>query len=432
MTKELSLDGLVGPTHTFSGLSQDNMASQKYQKKPSNPKKAALQGLDKMYLLHKLGVPQAVLPPHERPHLPTLRALGFSGSDALTLKSAAEQMPKILAAVGSASSMWAANCGTLSPSCDALDGKVQITPANLATTFHRSIEPPVTARILKAIFTNKDFFTHHPPLPQSLYFSDEGEANHTRFCEEFGKEGVHLFVFGRYAASKTFTNSIPRQTLEASQAIGRQHKIKTALFAEQSLDALQAGVFHNDVISVGHKHFFLYHEKAFSNTPQVVHMLKEHFPKISLLEIKSSELSLQEAVETYLFNSQIVTTKENKNVLLAPIECQEMERAHSILNSLPFDQIIFCDLRESMHNGGGPACLRIRVPLTDAELAAMNQGVLLTDTLYTTLTAWVNKHYRDHLLPGDLQDVHLLQEGKAALDELTQILRLGSLYDFQL
>ncbi|SQC92962.1 N-succinylarginine dihydrolase [Cedecea neteri] len=89
------------------------------------------------------------------------------------------------------------------------------------------------------------------------------------------------------------------------------------------------------------------------------------------------------------------------------------------------------DLRESMANGGGPACLRLRVVLTDEELKAVNPAVMMNDTLFMTLNGWVDRWYRDRLTQADLADPQLLREGREALDELTRILDLGSVYPFQ-
>src|SRR5215213_7588538 len=192
---EVNFDGLVGPTHNYAGLSYGNVASMKNKLSVSSPKSAALQGIAKMKLLADLGVKQAVLPPHERPHIPTLKRLGFSGSDAQILGAVAKQDPVLLAAVSSASSMWAANAATVSPSADTGDGKVHFTPANLISQFHRSIEPATTSRILKAMFPEAaGCFAHHPPLPSAVHFSDEGAANHTRLAKEYGEPGVEIFV----------------------------------------------------------------------------------------------------------------------------------------------------------------------------------------------------------------------------------------------
>ena len=149
-TIEANFDGLVGPTHNYAGLSAGNNASTSNAGGASNPKEAALQGLQKMKALQDLGLVQGVLPPQERPDLHTLRKLGFSGSDVQVLASAAKQAPLQLAACCSASSMWTANAATVSPSADCSDKRIHFTPANLNGMFHRSIEHETTGRSLKA------------------------------------------------------------------------------------------------------------------------------------------------------------------------------------------------------------------------------------------------------------------------------------------
>ena len=223
---EANFDGLVGPTHNYAGLSWGNVASKSSVRSVSSPKEAALQGLAKMKQLADRGYVQGVLPPHERPHIPTLRALGFEGTDARVLEQAAKASPSILAAVSSASSMWTANAATVSPSADTADHRVHFTPANLSAKFHRSIEHRVTGRSLKAVFADESYFAHHPALPSVSHFGDEGAANHTRLCAGYGEPGVELFVYGQIA----FNEQAPapgkypaRQTLEASQAIARLH-----------------------------------------------------------------------------------------------------------------------------------------------------------------------------------------------------------------
>jgi succinylarginine dihydrolase len=93
--------------------------------------------------------------------------------------------------------------------------------------------------------------------------------------------------------------------------------------------------------------------------------------------------------------------------------------------------IHFVDLRQSMRNGGGPACLRLRVLVNDAERAAINPHVMFSDVLHQALIGWVNRHYRDRLAPADLRDPDLLDESRRALDELSQILHLPNIHDFQ-
>src|SRR5664279_2917679 len=181
---EYNFDGIPGPTHNYSGLATGNIASEHNAGFAANPREAALQGLAKMRALATRGFPQAVLPPHERPFLPTLRALGFTGTDAAILHGAARDAPSLLAACSSAAAMWVANAATVSPSADTADGRVHFTPANLVSHFHRSLEAPTTTAILRAIFADAAHFAVHDPLPAAPQLGDEGAANHTRFAAD--------------------------------------------------------------------------------------------------------------------------------------------------------------------------------------------------------------------------------------------------------
>lgn len=440
---EVNFDGLVGPTHNYAGLSWGNVASESNMEGESNPRDAALQGLRKMKELADRGFVQGVLPPHERPHLPTLRALGFTGSDAQVLEQAARKAPVLLGAASSASPMWTANAATVSPSADTADGRVHFTPANLNAKFHRSIEHPVTGRILQHIFGDPNHFAHHPALPAVSQFGDEGAANHSRFCASYGSPGVEMFVYGRMA----FNESAPapkrypaRQTLEACQAIARIHGLDAGrlVFAQQNPRAIDAGVFHNDVIAVANGPVLFYHEQAFLNEAQVVAELREKLGDTALIPIRvpSDAVSVTQAVQSYLFNSQLLSHPDGSMTLVVPGECREQEAVSRYLDNLvaasnPIREVVVFELQQSMRNGGGPACLRLRVVLTEAERQAMQQGVLLTDSLYGELTAWVKRHYRDRLRQADLADGKLLEESRSALDELTAILGLGSIYEFQ-
>lgn len=437
---EANYDGLVGPTHNYAGLSYGNVASARSAQRLSNPKQAALQGLTKMKALHDMGVVQGVLAPQERPDLGTLRRLGFTGSDAEILQQAAKESPALLAAASSASSMWTANAATVSPSADTADGRVHFTPANLVNKFHRSIEHEVTGRILQASFPGDKHFVHHQALPSVEHLGDEGAANHTRFCSSYGERGIEFFVYGRAAFAKGVTpQRFPaRQTLEASQSIARLHGLEPAavVYAQQHPHVIDAGVFHNDVIAVGNRDLLLCHEEAYLEQEQVLQALNSaRGGTLRVLQVPSAQVSVQDAVTTYLFNSQILSVQE-RTVLVVPEECRENPAVWSYLEKLrdgdsPIDELLVFDLRESMSNGGGPACLRLRVVLTDEERAASNGSTLMSDSLFAKLSTWIHSHYRDKLSASDLVDPTLLTESRQALDELTQILDLGSIYPFQ-
>ncbi|WP_350446729.1 N-succinylarginine dihydrolase [Pseudomonas solani] len=443
---EVNFDGLVGPTHNYGGLSYGNVASQSNSQAASSPKEAALQGLAKMKALMDMGFKQGVLAPQERPNVAALRSLGFAGTDAQVIEKAAKEAMPLLAACSSASSMWTANACTVSPSADTADGRVHFTAANLNCKFHRSIEHPTTSRVLGAMFANERHFAHHAALPAVAQFGDEGAANHTRFCKGYGEAGVEFFVFGRSAFDSRFPAPArypARQTLEASQAVARLHGLSEAgvVYAQQNPAVIDQGVFHNDVIAVGNGEVLFHHEDAFLDTDKVLAELHDKLGRVGgrfqAVCVPRDAVTVEDAVRSYLFNSQLLSRADGCMLLIVPEECRNNARVWNYLQTLtaedgPIREVKVFDLKQSMQNGGGPACLRLRVALKDDELAAVNQGVILTPSLYDSLTGWVEKHYRDRLSETDLADPQLLTECRTALDELTQILKLGAVYPFQL
>ena len=438
---EINFDGIVGPTHNFAGLSHGNLASQRSKHRVSNPRAAALEGLAKMKVLADLGVKQAVLPPHERPDVGALRKLGYTGTDPDVLWKAKQADPALLAACCSASAMWAANAATVSPSADTADGRVHFTPANLVSQRHRSLETQTTARLLRKIFDHRDHFTHHEPLEPSPARGDEGAANHVRPAPSHGQTGVEMFVYGCAASEVSAACKFPRrQVLEASQDVARRHRLSPnqTLFVRQNPAAIDAGAFHNDVVSVANENVLLYHEHAFADECAVEEIARQFEAvggKLVRLKVSVAELSLEDAIKTYLFNSQLVTLPDGSMVLVAPSECANHPRAYAAIEELVLGSrvrsVAYVNVRESMSNGGGPACLRLRVVLTERELAAVHPGVWFEDALYAALTGWVRRHYRDELAPDDLADPALLDESRKALDELTGLLGLGPIYSFQ-
>lgn len=447
--EEINFDGLVGPTHNYGGLSMGNLASMSNYGAVSNPKAAALQGLAKMRRMMELGLPQGVLPPQERPHLKTLRAFGFTGDDATVIETAGKVAPSFLLNCSSASAMWTANAATVSPSADTRDGRVHFTPANLGAMFHRSLEHEQTGRALKAIFADEKHFAHHPALPYGGAMGDEGAANHGRFAATHGAPGAELFIYGRSAFEKLEAPKfLPRQALEASNAIATKHKL-TGLhtaFTKQSTAAIDAGAFHNDVVSVTNGNVLFYHEQAFDDLAATQDAIRRACSPVGVepvfVEVPAERVSLQDAVSSYLFNSQLVnlpcTNGEGSAMaLILPTEAEENPATRGFVeemlasNSSPINKALFLDLKQSMQNGGGPACLRLRVVLTGAERAAASTRCILDEARLTALETWVETHYRDRLAPEDVGDPALYAETCTALDELTRILDLGALYDFQ-
>lgn len=444
--KEYNFDGLVGLSHHYGGHSFGNVASSSNSAAVSNPKEAALQGLAKAKALADAGREnglwgQGILPPQERPFLPALRGLGFVGSDADVIAQSAKHHPQIFAKCCSAASMWTANAATVSPSLDAKDGRLHFTPANLVAMYHRSIEHETTGNVLKAIFADEGYFAHHQALPQNMLYGDEGAANHTRFYDDIGEQGVEFFVYGAEALCDGVkpANFPARQTLEASTIIARQHGLRAdkTVFAQQHPDAIDAGVFHNDVIAVGHGNFMMCHEMAFLHPQHTYATLEAALgAKLFVHEVSHDDLPIEDVVSSYLFNSQIIGNAKNGMTIIAPEECAKNARVNAVIDRIiadngPVNEVRYFDVKQSMQNGGGPACLRLRVLMNDDQVGAIKARVMLDDGLYVDLVAWVEKHYRDHLIVADMADATFYTECCMALDELTKIMQLGNVYDFQ-
>jgi succinylarginine dihydrolase len=423
MMHEVNFDGLIGPSHNYAGLSLGNVASAKNAGDVSRPKQAALQGLSKMRLLMSLGLKQGVLLPHLRPHLPTLHALGFRGSPERMIADAHRADPALLRVLSSASAMWTANAATISPSADTVDAKLHLTVANLAAMPHRTFEHDFTYRMMSLIFADTDCFKVHPALPGGVHFGDEGAANHGRF-----DNGVELFVYGDNSQGRFPA----RQTRRASEAVARLHRVKNPLFIQQSNTAIQAGAFHNDVVSVTNGRILLAHEDAFEQRQDALQAISQRVPDVLFVEAPRAQVPLADAISSYLFNSQLVTLADGEQALIMPQECAETDSVAAFLQTV--DAVAhkhFINVRESMRNGGGPACLRLRVAMTEVECCAADQRFILNECSIVGLEEWVERCYPDEIQPDDLADYALHRQCLTALDGLTQLLNLGSMYKFQ-
>ncbi|HET7541749.1 MAG TPA: N-succinylarginine dihydrolase [Polyangiaceae bacterium] len=428
--REYNFDGLVGPTHHYAGLSYGNLASAHNRGSVGNPRSAALQGLSKARFLASLGVPQALLPPPLRPDLRALRRLGFAGVSRDVLPRALRVAPELLALTGSSSSMWAANAATVAPSCDTADGRVHFTPANLSSMFHRSLEADSTTATLRAIFSDSERFVVHDPLPAGALFADEGAANHSRLVTSRGV--LHVFGWGRSAEQAALPHTFPaRQTREASVACARLHGLREdqLLFLQQAPEGIDQGAFHCDVLCVGNEQLFLVHELCFAGAAPLAELRARLGNELSLLVATNAELPVADAVHAYPFNSQLVSLPDGGMAIIAPEESRNTPSARAFLERVldepnPVRALHYVDVNGSMRNGGGPACLRLRVPLTEDEVSAMSARVVLDDALYEAVHDWILRHYRDRVAPNDLGDPEFFDENRRALSELSSLLNL--------
>ncbi len=434
---EVNFDGLIGPSHNYGGMSDGNLASASNAGEVSNPREAAHQGLEKMRLLLRAGLTQGVLPPLPRPNLDLLVSAGFGGSDAKILQDAARTAPRLLKAAYSASSMWAANAAMVSPCADTDDGRLHLTAANLSTMLHRSFEHPDTVASLLSVFDDPDRFAVHAALPMHADFADEGAANHVRLSASHGSAGVELFVHGRDdAISKTRFPA--RQTRLACESIARQHGLDPArtVHARQSQAAIDAGAFHNDVVCVGTLDTLFFHQLAFDDTAKLladIRAASDGLFELKPVMVSQGEVPIEDAIRSYLFNSQLLQWPgEDRLVLLAPLETREVETAHAYCQRLvagngPIGRVQYVDVRQSMRNGGGPACLRLRVVMTAQEIAACHQPSLLDEAAIDALQAVVADTYRDRLTSADFADPEFADECRIAREALLETLDLTEL-----
>ncbi|MEE1877134.1 N-succinylarginine dihydrolase [Altererythrobacter litoralis] len=414
MLQEINFDGIVGPSHNYAGLSLGNIASAKHQGNVSYPRAAALQGVAKMRgNLARLGV-QGFLLPLPRPNDGLLRALAVDET--------AER--GLLAAAWSASSMWTANAATVSPAPDTADGKCHLTPANLVTMIHRAQEWPDTKRQLEIAFGNREHFTLHDAVPPS--FGDEGAANHIRLCASHGEPGVEVFVYGKPGGKFP-----ARQHVEACRAVARLHGLvpERAVFVEQNPAAIEAGAFHNDVVAVANEGVIFAHELAFADRQAAYDAMRKAFPALQVVEVPDSAVSLAEAIKTYLFNAQLVTLPEGGMVLIVPEECRESPSVwrwceQMIASNGPIRQVIPVDVRQSMANGGGPACLRLRV-VADPE--TVDPRFLLSEAKAELLESVIAANWPEQIDPADLGSEALKNSVTSARYALLEALDLTEL-----
>ncbi|PXA87964.1 succinylarginine dihydrolase [Nostoc sp. 3335mG] len=416
MVREINFDGIIGPSHNYAGLSHGNLAATRNAGAVSRPRMAALQGIAKMRANLALGLTQGILLPHPRPDTRWLARLATDYAAAA---------PHLRAQALSASAMWAANAATVSPAADCGDGRCHLTVANLLTMPHRSHEWPATLRQLELAFAGPAFAVHGPVPPP---FGDEGAANHMRLCEAHGSAGVEVFVYGM--AGGPFP---ARQHREACETVARSHGLDPArtLFVRQSDEAIAAGAFHNDVVAVANERVLFAHEQAFHDRDGFFADLRSAMPSVEIVEVPADRVSLADAIASYLFNAQLVTLPDGGMALILPAEAQATESVWTWLQELvagngPIRRLEVVDVRESMANGGGPACLRLRVV---ADPATIDPRFLVDDARLDRIAAVVEAHWPEQIDPADIGDPALIERIVTARAALLETLDLVGLID---
>jgi succinylarginine dihydrolase len=411
---EINFDGIVGPSHNYAGLSLGNIASASHKGEPSYPRAAALQGVAKMRSNLELGLAQGFLLPLPRPNFALIRELA--------LDAASE--PALIAAAWSASSMWTANAATVSPAPDTADGRCHLTPANLVTMIHRGQEWRDTRRQLALAFADERHFAVHDAVPAS--FGDEGAANHMRLCESHSATGVEVFVYGQQGGRFP-----ARQHEQASRAVARKHGLDPArcVFVEQNPEAIAAGAFHNDVVAVANERVLFTHARAFADQQDAYEAIRAVFPALEVVEVPEEAVSLEEAIRTYLFNAQLLTLADGEMALVVPNECQESASVWAwcermLAGSGPIRQVLPVDVRQSMANGGGPACLRLRVV---ADPATVDPRFLLDEGRIERAASVIAEMWPEQIDPVDIGSEALAKTVIEAREALLGVLALDEL-----
>jgi len=414
MIVEINFDGLVGPSHNYAGLSPGNLAASANAGSVSHPRAAALEGIAKMRANLALGLTQGLLLPHRRPDRSWLASLATDP---------AEAAPWLRAAALSASPMWAANAATVSPAADTADGRCHLTVANLMTMPHRSHEWPETLAQLRLAFADAAFTVHAPVPPP---FGDEGAANHMRLAPSHGEHGVEIFVHG--VAGGGFP---VRQHAEAGRAVARAHGLDPAktLHIAQSEAAIAAGAFHNDVVAVADGLTLFAHEQAFAEREAFYDELRRLLPDVTIVEVPADAVPLGDAIRSYLFNAQLVTLAQGGQALILPAEARETPSVWRWLEAMvagngPIRQLELVDVRQSMANGGGPACLRLRVV---ADPATIDPRFLVDKASLDRIAAVVGEHWPERIAPDELADPALWARIESARSALLELLGLTAL-----
>ena len=412
--REINFDGIIGPSHNYAGLSLGNLASTHNAGGVSQPRAAALQGLDKMRANLALGLVQGLFVPQPRP---AQRWLAELGTDIDSAEAG------LFANAMSASAMWAANAATVSPAPDTNDGKCHLTVANLRTMPHRSHEWTATLAQLQLAFADPAFAVHGP-VPAA--FGDEGAANHMRLVGGHGAPGIELFVYGRTGGPYP-----ARQHVEASKAIARRHGLDPSrtLFIEQSEEAIAAGAFHNDVVAVANERVLFAHGKAFADRNGTFAAIERMMPGVEIVEVSDSDVPLADAIKSYLFNAQLVTPPDGAMTLVAPTECRDTPSVkawidHHLASNGAIRRVAFVDVRQSMANGGGPACLRLRVA---CDPALVDPRFLVDEAKLDRLAMTIGKHWPPEIAAGNLQQPTLISDVIEARSALLETLDLTSL-----
>ena len=171
------------------------------------------------------------------------------------------------------------------------------------------------------------------------------------------------------------------------------------------------------------------HEQAFADKEGFYADLRRLLPEVEIVEVPADLVSLEDAVKSYLFNAQLVTLPEGGMALILPEEARETPRVWAWLEAMaagngPIRRLAIVDVRQSMANGGGPACLRLRVV---ADPATVDPRFLADEAKLDAVAAVIAEIWPETIAPCDLADPSLWARAAEARIALLDLLDLSEL-----
>jgi succinylarginine dihydrolase len=256
-------------------------------------------------------------------------------------------------------------------------------------------------------------------------YGDEGAANFMRLCPSHGEAGLEIFVYGKSGGPFP-----ARQHIESSKAIARAHRLdpERTLFIQQSDIAIAAGAFHNDVVAVANERVLFTHEQAFEEPEAAYAAIRARMPEAEIVIVPADRVSLADAVQSYLFNAQLVTLPDGGGMaLILPTEAQSNPNVwgwleEHVAGNGPIRRLVPVDVRQSMANGGGPACLRLRVV---ADPTTVDQRFIADEAKLDRIAGVIAEHWPESIAPGQLGDAALVEQVQTGAPCPAQCLRSG-------
>ena len=135
-------------------------------------------------------------------------------------------------------------------------------------------------------------------------------------------------------------------------------------------------------------------------------------PGFELVEVPDAEVPLADAIRSYLFNAQLVTPPDGAMTLVAPTECRDTPSVKAwierhLASNGAIRRVEFVDVRQSMANGGGPACLRLRVACDPGDV---DPRFLVDEAKLDRLADVIAAHWPEEIASSDIQSPALVAD----------------------